>query len=131
MTNAKKAILIVISLPILYLIGKGYYIIFPTSVEYFSGQHENFVLGENKSDLLERLKGTKHSFMPLPLDPDRNKNWVYMDSETEKEHKLLLKSDKWNVGNFGYSDECRCPNTTMYFKSGKLSKIRVECWACK
>jgi hypothetical protein len=131
MTNTKRAILIVISLPIIYLMGKGYYVFFPPTVEYISGQHEDFVLGENKIDLITRLKDTNHGFTPLPLDPDRDRNWVIMDSITEKEHKLLLKSDKWRAGNFGHSDECRCPHTMMYFNSGKLSKIRVECRACK
>ncbi len=125
-------ILFLISVGCSLLLGK------PKSVaEFNEGAFEALVIGETKESLLLRLKGSKHAFIPLPLNPERSDNWVYMSSTKQvaamddREYGFLMASDLWEAGFVGYSTGCGCPSSSLHFSEGRLTKVRVECWVCK
>lgn len=127
-----------ISILFMFLVGCSFLSGEPDSVvEFDTGSFEDLVIGESKESLVERLKGTKHAFMPLPLNSERSDNWIYMSSTKyvtamdSKEYGFLKASDLWEAGFVGYSTGCGCPLSTLHFSEGRLTKARVECWICK
>ncbi|WP_027150375.1 hypothetical protein [Methylobacter tundripaludum] len=99
--------------------------------EVKNGGLGDFLVGERKEEILQRLPNWSYSPQPKPAECPQN--WITPKEMTDVQHSCLVKSDLWDLS---HTNASPCPvrsdeHASLRFEQGRVKTIKVVCTRAK